>query len=43
MPLWGHTDSPSGFAENIFKEVFYMLAQEKTEIMKAYATHEGVL
>ena len=41
MPLWGHTDSPSGFAENIFEEVFYMLAQEKTEIMKAYATHEG--
>ena len=41
-PFCGDAPVPrSGFAENLKEEVQHMLPEEKTEIMKAYATHEG--
>ena len=41
-PFFGDAPVPrSGFAENMKEEVLHMLPEEKTEIMKAYATHEG--
>ena len=39
--LTGHTDSLSEIEEIFKRGVYTMLAQEKTEIMQKYATHEG--
>ena len=39
--LTGHTDSLSEIEEIFKRGVYTMLAQEKTEIMQKYATHDG--